>query len=173
MCGREEESSIMLLAPHQLPRCSSCSLALHDRLSLRSLHPFIDGFHPPLIFMSTSTKFSTIARLTTPSHGPVPYPRAPPDRSSSLLWCPCTAKRERRLENKRTGGMKRCPSYAIAQKRSRGPSYARSELHICPKIGVGVPYGGGGPSCQRNKSEAAQPKKLGRGRGETVGGHGT
>ena len=46
MCGREEESSIMLLAPHQLPRCSSCSLALHDRLSLRSLHPFIDGFHP-------------------------------------------------------------------------------------------------------------------------------
>ena len=36
----------MLLAPHQLPRCSSCSLALHDRFSLWSLHPFIDGFHP-------------------------------------------------------------------------------------------------------------------------------
>ena len=36
----------MLLEPHQLPRCASCSLALHDRLSLRSLHPFIDGLHP-------------------------------------------------------------------------------------------------------------------------------
>ena len=62
-------------------------------------------------------------------------------------------------------------SYAIAQK--RGPSYARSKLHICPKIGFRVPYGGGGPSCQRKKSEAAQPENLGRGRGETVGGHGT
>ena len=31
----------LLLAPHQLPRCSSCSLVLHDRFMM--LH---DGFHP-------------------------------------------------------------------------------------------------------------------------------
>ena len=66
-------------------------------------------------------------------------------------------------------GIKRGASYAIAHKVPYGVS--RSALHICPKIGFRVPYGGGGASCQRKKSEAAQPDYFGRDGGETVGGH--
>ena len=146
--------------------------------------------------MSISTKFSlksskTIARLTTPvfsPHGPqcaryfsvvgigdvVPRPGAVPKSTagSTPLFVVVPKHAKGGEENgEQAESMESGASYAIAQK--RGPSYARSdERPIVRKIGFRVPYEGGGP-CQRKKSEAAQPENLGRGRGETVGGHGT
>ena len=136
-------------------------------------HPSIDGL-PPRIHVDIDEVLAEIVEddcSFDDAGDVVPRPGAVPKSTAGSLKLfvvvPMHGKGGEEI-GEQAESMESGASYAIAQK--IGPSYG---LHICPKIGVGVLHGGGGPSCQRNKSEAAEPENLGRGRGETVGGHGT
>ena len=139
-------------------------------------HPFIDGL-PPRIHVDIDEVLAEIVEddcSFDDAGDVVPRPGAVPKSTAGSLKLfvvvPMHGKGREEI-GEQAESMESGASYAIAQK--RGPSYARSdERPIVRKIGFRVPYEGGGP-CQRKKSEAAQPENLGRGRGVTVGGHGT
>ena len=129
----------LLLALYQLPRCSPCSLALHDRFSLRSLHPFIDE-------ALDVDKDEVLAEILDKdgAGGVVPRPGAVLKGTAGstqgavqsfklLVVAPMHGKGREEIEDQ-ADGMERGPSYAIAQKVPYGAS--RFELHICPKIGL-------------------------------------
>jgi hypothetical protein len=135
------------------------------RLSLAFYHPSIDGLVPRIhvdvdevlaVIVEDDSSFDD-AGDGIPRSGAVPKSTA----GSLKLFTVVLMHGKGGEESEEQADVMKRTSYAIGQK--RGPSYARSELHICPKTRCPrAPYGGGGPSCKQEVRGGAA-RKFGAG----------